>query len=844
MAGGATGQPQRMRDFVSRLFQGSPDLSILTHAIIRKKYLDHVGLENLSKQEKEQLKQLVEEELVQMKVDQPPSNVELRTEAQDSFKSGDRKRPLHISHSSEEEIKNEQEHKRQKVEKKLGISSDEKDSGIDSKKRPCHGSPKLLRNFSDSSDQEDSGAGDHSAQSESDVETTKSKRKPSLQEARAERGRSSKSPKGQENRGSQKRVVSESEEASDTGQSDLEEEVEGPRKVTKGNSLKQRDVQKKADRGSKATDPKGKAKNRTMSKQREEKSQSEGGSDLSEVEEISEKKREWSERESEEKKSFSTNKAQGRIGLGTHRGSKGDESEDASGSDSDKKGELQKKMAGSQCRRKSRVIEDSGSNSEDSAGQSLVRKVGAKRTRGERGSQHPSKPKTQPKERAGCKKMQREDSSRKKPEEERKMTQRIQESTSEESESGSEEHKSSEEEKKRVQEPTSSAGEAQSQTNQGQPSKGALISHLSESESDGSKDGDPRGTWKKESDHISGCDSSQGEEKLKKRGAPSETSQGQPRKAALISHSSESESDGSKDGDPRGTRKKESDHISGCDSSQGEEKLKKRGAPSETSQGQPRKAALIIHSSESESDGSKDGDPRGTRKKESNHVSGCDSSQGEEKLKKRGAPQSQKKSIGKKTSVLGSEDSGSESGGKTKIQSQQQRRTKKLKRRSAAKEKEGEESSSEEDEPTSSHHLGKDKHSGKNEEHPSIQRLKRYIRECGVWRNYKKLLGGCRSRKAQIEVLKEELESLGIKGTPSLAKCKAVKQKREEAAEVASLDIKNIIATEGRPKRRNVWSLYNKPQDSPSSPEEPTVRRHTTDWSQLRGVISSDGESS
>lgn len=442
--------------------------------------------------------------------------------------------------------------------------------------------------------------------------------------------------------------MSESEEASDTGQSDLEEEVERPRKVTKGNSLKQRDVQKKADRGSKATDPKGKAKNRTMNKQREEKSQSEGGSDLSEVEEISEKKREWSERESEEKKSFSTNKAQGRIGLGTQRGSKGDESEDASGSDSDKKGELQKKMAGSQCRRKSRVIEDSGSNSEDSAGQSLVRKVGAKRARGERGSQHPSKPKRQPKERAGCKKMQREDSSRKKPEEERKMTQRIQESTSEESESGSEEHKSSEEEKKRVQEPTSSAGESQSQTNQGQPSKGALISH-----------------------------------------------------------SSESESDKSKDGDLRGTRKKESNHISGCDSSQEEEKLKKRGAPSETSQGQPRKAALISHSSESESDGSKDGDPKGMRKKESHHVSGCDSSQGEEKLKKRGAPKSQKKSIGKKTSVLGSEDSGSEFGGKTKIQSQQQRRTKKLKRRSAAKEKEGEESSSEEDEPTSSHHLGK-----------------------------------------------------------------------------------------------------------------------------------------
>ncbi|XP_039186294.1 HIRA-interacting protein 3 isoform X1 [Crotalus tigris] len=784
MSGGATGQPQKMRDFVSRVFQGSPDLSILTHAIIRKKYLDHVGLENLSKQEKEQLKQLVEEELVQMKVDQPPSNVDLRTEAQNSFKSGDRKRPLHTSHSLEEEIKNEQEHKRQKIEKKLEISSDKKDSEIDSKKRLWHRSPKLLRNFSDSSGQGDSGAEDHSAQSESDEEITRSKRRPSLQEARGERGRGSKSAKDQGNRGSQKRVVSDSEEVPDTGQSDFEEEVKISRKVTKENSLKQRDFKKKVDKESKATDPKDKAKNRTVNKQREEKNQSEGETDLSEVEEISGKKREWNERESEEKKSFSTNRAQGRIGVGTQRGLKGNESEDASGSDSDKS-DLQKKMADSQCRRKSRVLEDSGSSSEDSAEQSPVRKVGTKRARGERGSQHHSKPERQPNEREGRKKMQREDSSGKKPEEEKKMTQRIQESESE-----SEEHKSSEEEKKRVQDPTSSEGESQSKTNQDQP-----------------------------------------------------------RKAALISHSSESESDESKDGGLRGILKKESKHVSGCDSSQGEEKLKKRGAQRETNQDQLRKATLISHSSESEPDESKDGGPRGILKKESKHVSGSDSSQGEEKLKKKGAPKSQKKSISKKISMLGSEDSISEFGGKKKTQSQQQRRTKKLKRRSGAKEKEEEESSkeegsgSEEDEPTS-HHPGKDKHSGKNEEHPSIQRLKRYIRECGAWRNYKKLLAGCRSRKAQIEVLKEELEGLGIKGTPSLAKCKAIKQKREEAAEVASLDINNIIATEGRPKRRNVWSLYNKPQDSPSSPEEPTVRRHTTDWSQLRGVISSDGESS
>ncbi|KAG8140594.1 hypothetical protein E2320_003261 [Naja naja] len=642
MAGGAAGQQQKMRDFVSGIFQGSPDLSILTHAIIRKKYLDYVGLENLSKQEKEQLKQLVEEELIQMKVDQPPSNVALRTEAQDSI---NHKRPLHMSHSSEDEIKNEKKQKRQKIEKKLEISSDEKDSEIDSKERLCHRSPKLL-SFSNSSVQQDSRGGNHSAESESNEETVRSKRKPSLQEARWERGRGRKSPKGQGIGGSQKRRVDEYEETT-TDTTDLEEEVKERRKATKGNSLKQRGCKKKVGKGSKDNDPKGKAKNRIMNKQRDEENPSEGGTDLSEIEEISEKKREWSKSENKEKESFSTNKAQQRMGPGTQEDLEGNESEDTSGSGPDEKFSLQKKMADGQCRRKSRVVEDLGSSSEDSANQSPGRKEGAKRARGERGSQQTgnhSKPKRQPKDRAGRKKMQREDLRRKKSEEVKKMTQTIQDSTGEESESKSGEHKSSEEKKKCAQDPASSEGKSQSEMNQGLSRKASVISLLSEEESDGSKDGDPGRT----------------------------------------------------------------------------------------------------------------------PEKKSKDVSGSDSSQGGEELKEGGAQKSQRKSIGKEISLLSSDDARSELKGKKKIQSQQQRRTKKLQR----------------------------------------------------------------------------------KGTPSLAKCKALKQKREEAAEMASLDVSNIIATEGRPRRRKVWSLYNKPQESPSLPEEPTVRHHTTDWSQFQETIILDGESS
>lgn len=45
-----------------------------------------------------------------------------------------------------------------------------------------------------------------------------------------------------------------------------------------------------------------------------------------------------------------------------------------------------------------------------------------------------------------------------------------------------------------------------------------------------------------------------------------------------------------------------------------------------------------------------------------------------------------------------------------------------------------------------------------------MMRLKRYIRACGAHRNYKKLLGSCRSRKERLCVLRAELEALGMKG--------------------------------------------------------------------------------
>lgn len=51
-----------------------------------------------------------------------------------------------------------------------------------------------------------------------------------------------------------------------------------------------------------------------------------------------------------------------------------------------------------------------------------------------------------------------------------------------------------------------------------------------------------------------------------------------------------------------------------------------------------------------------------------------------------------------------------------------------------------------------------------DEENKAVSRLKRYIALCGVRRNYKKLLDGCRSVKAKVAVLKKELEELGVEG--------------------------------------------------------------------------------
>ncbi|XP_061893414.1 HIRA-interacting protein 3 isoform X2 [Entelurus aequoreus] len=140
--------------------------------------------------------------------------------------------------------------------------------------------------------------------------------------------------------------------------------------------------------------------------------------------------------------------------------------------------------------------------------------------------------------------------------------------------------------------------------------------------------------------------------------------------------------------------------------------------------------------------------------------------------------------------------------------------------------------------------------------HKAVVRLKRYISLCGERRNYKKLLGDCRSVRSMVAVLKKELEDLGVHGQPSIEKCKKLRRKKDEAKELAELDVNNIIETQGRPKRRGAVARHGQCDPAPStyqrslnsgsgSDQENDIQRgrRKTDWANLQGIISDDADS-
>ncbi|XP_014894770.1 HIRA-interacting protein 3 isoform X2 [Poecilia latipinna] len=149
-----------------------------------------------------------------------------------------------------------------------------------------------------------------------------------------------------------------------------------------------------------------------------------------------------------------------------------------------------------------------------------------------------------------------------------------------------------------------------------------------------------------------------------------------------------------------------------------------------------------------------------------------------------------------------------------------------------------------------------EKNRGPKDEDKAVVRLKRYIALCGVRRNYKKLLDDCRSTRSKVAVLKKELEDLGLRGNPSIEKCKKIRLKREEAQELAELDVHNIISTKaGRPRRRGTSAMQvqkeppssyqrtlNSDSDCDQENDAPKGRRKISEWANLHGIISDDAD--
>ena len=64
-------------------------------------------------------------------------------------------------------------------------------------------------------------------------------------------------------------------------------------------------------------------------------------------------------------------------------------------------------------------------------------------------------------------------------------------------------------------------------------------------------------------------------------------------------------------------------------------------------------------------------------------------------------------------------------------------------------------------------------------------------------KNYKTLWEGCNSIKSKKAKLMALLEENGMKGNPTIEKCRKLRKKLERAREVAELDTSNIINTSG-----------------------------------------------
>ncbi|XP_065059149.1 HIRA-interacting protein 3-like [Rhopilema esculentum] len=125
------------------------------------------------------------------------------------------------------------------------------------------------------------------------------------------------------------------------------------------------------------------------------------------------------------------------------------------------------------------------------------------------------------------------------------------------------------------------------------------------------------------------------------------------------------------------------------------------------------------------------------------------------------------------------------------------------------------------------------------QESSKILKLKKYLAVAGIRiQNYAKVFEGCKSKKAKEAKLLEMLEEQGLKGKPTLEKCKKMRKKIEAKKEVAELDLCNIIDYNGSSRGKTTRTTRNrlKPID--------TNKQDIKDpFGNLYGIIDSEEES-
>lgn len=124
------------------------------------------------------------------------------------------------------------------------------------------------------------------------------------------------------------------------------------------------------------------------------------------------------------------------------------------------------------------------------------------------------------------------------------------------------------------------------------------------------------------------------------------------------------------------------------------------------------------------------------------------------------------------------------------------------------------------------------------DEDKRIISLKKYLKTAGIRvHNYADLWKDCRSNKARAQKLLSLLEENGLKGRPTIEKCKKLRKKIETRREVEELDLANVMECgEGRTRRSR--------QRSSSSQERPNETVQVTSEIRKRLKVLAESESS